>query len=86
MMAVGLSKEHVIPYLDRLHKADMVLDVAVGCVNSPKSVTLTGGASQLSTLETWLKKNGIFARKLRVSIAYHSRFMDAIANDYSKSH
>ncbi len=85
MMAVGLSKEHVIPYLDRLHKADMVLNVAVGCVNSPKSITLTGDASQLSTLEMWLKENGIFARKLRISIAYHSRFMDAIANDYSKA-
>ena len=85
MMAVGLSKENVIPYLDRLHKADGVLNVAVGCVNSPKSVTLTGEAHQLSKLDLWLKEDSIFARKLRVRIAYHSRFMDPIANDYSKA-
>lgn len=82
MTAVGLSKEDVIPYLDRLKKLDGALNVAIGCVNSPKSVTLTGKATQLTTLEQWFKEDSIFARRLRVPIAYHSRFMEAIANDY----
>lgn len=82
MMAVGLSKEDALPYLDRLDRFDGVLNVAVGCVNSPKSVTLTGNVTQLITLEKWFKEDSIFARRLRVPIAYHSSFMKAIANDY----
>ncbi|KAI7975636.1 hypothetical protein EIK77_003991 [Talaromyces pinophilus] len=85
MMAVGLSKEQTIPYLDQLYESDESLNVAVGCVNSPNSVTLTGNADQLAKLETWFEDKGIFARKLRVNVSYHSRFMNPIAEDYRKA-
>ena len=82
MMAVGLSKDDVLPYLGRLKKVDGALNVAVGCVNSPKSVSLTGKIAQLTTLEQWFKEDSVFARRLRVPVAYHSSFMNVIANDY----
>ncbi|KAL8782131.1 MAG: hypothetical protein Q9213_005665 [Squamulea squamosa] len=83
MLAVGLSREDVISHLDRLKEVDGASNVAIGCINSPKSVTLTGKKEQLNTLEQWFKESSIFARKLRVPIAYHSRYMEAIAYDYS---
>ena len=82
MMAVGLSKDDALHYLDRLKKVDGVLNVAIGCVNSPKSVSLTGKVAQLTTLEQWFKEDSVFARRLRVPVAYHSSFMKVIANDY----
>ena len=85
MMAVGLSKEDVLPYLDRLKEFDGAIDVAIGCVNSPKSVTLTGKVTQLTTLWQWFEKDSIFARRLRVSTAYHSSFMKTVTNDYLKA-
>ncbi|KAJ2987981.1 hypothetical protein NUW58_g4216 [Xylaria curta] len=80
MTAVGLSRHEVQPFLDRL--GDGILDVQIGCVNSPRSVTLTGKVTQLSKLEQIIKANGIFTRRLRVPLAYHSRFMTEIADDY----
>ena len=82
MMAVGLSKDDAVSYLDRLRKVDGVLNVAIGCVNSPKNVSLTGKVAQLTTLEQWFKEDCIFARRLRVPVAYHSSFMKNIADDY----
>ncbi|KAI1126417.1 lovastatin nonaketide synthase [Nemania abortiva] len=77
MTAVGLSRHEVQPFLDRLGEGAMI-----GCVNSPKSVTLTGEVTQLSKLEQILRADRIFARRLRVPLAYHSRFMTEIADDY----
>lgn len=82
MMAVGISRHNVNPYLARLETAGRVSDVQVGCVNSPQSITLTGSAEQLILLEKWFKTDGVFSRKLLVPIAYHSRFMDKIAGEY----
>ncbi|UNI19406.1 Type I Iterative PKS [Purpureocillium takamizusanense] len=83
MTAVGLSRDHIRPYLDRLQSEHGSTHVAIGCVNSPKSVTLTGVASGLDTLEQWLWADGVFAKRLRVPIAYHSEFMEAIAETYA---
>lgn len=85
MMAVGLSRQQIIPYLNRLEKYDGALRVSVGCINSPKSVTLSGDTTGLAKLEQWLQDDGVFCRTLRVPIAYHSRFMDSIADQYVSS-
>lgn len=84
MMAVGLSRQHVDPFLDQL-RGELLgeLNVSVGCINSPKSVTLTGRTTELTILASWFRKDNIFARMLRVPLAYHSRFMSAIADSYS---
>lgn len=80
MMAVGMSRHDVQLWMERLgHGAE---DVQIGCVNSPESVTLTGVTSGLGKLEDMLKAEGIFARRLRVPLAYHSKFMSEHTDDY----
>lgn len=40
------------------------------CTNSPISVTLAGDETAIDALKLKLVEDGIFARKLRVSVAY----------------
>ncbi|TGO80363.1 hypothetical protein BELL_0009g00470 [Botrytis elliptica] len=82
MMAVGLSKSAVLAYLDRLREVEGFVHVNIACVNSPKSITLSGDSTQLKALCQWLTKDSIFARKLRVSVAYHSEYMKTISSEY----
>ncbi|KAI0016501.1 lovastatin nonaketide synthase [Xylariomycetidae sp. FL0641] len=82
MMAVGLSKQEVSPYLDRLREMGE-LKVFIGCVNSPKSVTLSGNANQIEMMERWFKDDSVFARRLRIPIAYHSPYLNGIADEYT---
>ncbi|KAL9131149.1 MAG: hypothetical protein Q9217_000850 [Psora testacea] len=76
MMAVGLLEEAIETHL----KA--ATDVFIGCVQSPKSVTLTGAEAQINALKPMLDRYSVFCRKLRVNIAYHSPHMQEMARDY----
>ncbi|KAL4747556.1 hypothetical protein BDW72DRAFT_209502 [Aspergillus terricola var. indicus] len=85
MMAVGASRKGIAVYLDRLRDAvggQSAMEVSVGCVNSPNSLTLTGNIQQLDVLRVWLNADGIFVRKLRVPVAYHTSIMQEIADEY----
>lgn len=85
MMAVGLSRTSVESYLHKLKASYVAIEVQIGCVNSQKSITLTGNEEQLSTLERWFREDGVFCRKLRVPVAYHSTFMDSISEKYAQA-
>lgn len=86
MMAVAMSKSSILEYIHGIGGSeDGSRKVTVGCVNSPRSVTLTGDLSDLAMLEQRLEDNGIFARRLRVSVAYHSSFMQSIAERYAEA-
>jgi acyl transferase domain-containing protein len=78
MLAVATSEQAIQSYLDRLENGT----VQIGCVNSPKSITLTGSKAHLDLIESWLVAGGVFTRRLRVDVAYHSRFVESIADDY----
>ncbi|KAL4815060.1 putative polyketide synthase [Aspergillus spinulosporus] len=83
MMAVGLSRDDIRQYIDRIRKAtEGTLEVSIGCVNSAHSVTLTGNIQQLELLQQWLAADSVFARRLRVPVAYHSPHMQPIAEEY----
>ncbi|KAI0378120.1 putative polyketide synthase [Hypomontagnella monticulosa] len=84
MIAVGLSQESFQPYLEEAlrDRKDGVLCVA--CVNSPQSITVSGDSDLVQSTQEALQKDGIFARILRVSVAYHSPHMNAIASSYKK--
>ncbi|TGO92077.1 hypothetical protein BPOR_0011g00280 [Botrytis porri] len=82
MMAVGLSESAVLAYLDRLREVEGSVHVNIACVNSPKSITLSGDSTQLTALAQWLTNDSLFARKLRVSVAYHSEYMETISSEY----
>ncbi|KAK5626260.1 hypothetical protein RRF57_001975 [Xylaria bambusicola] len=85
MMAVGLSRHEVMTYLPKLRISEEEVDVEVGCINSPRSITLTGNHNQLLILEEYLKSDGVFTRMLRVPMAYHSRHMRSIGEQYANS-
>jgi acyl transferase domain-containing protein len=85
MMAVGLAQEEVQPYISEIlatEKAQIGLRVA--CVNSPTNTTVAGDEHLIDALNATLnaQNTGIFARKLRVQVAYHSPQMQAVANEY----
>ncbi|KAK1983490.1 hypothetical protein LZ30DRAFT_588193 [Colletotrichum cereale] len=82
MMSVGLSEKDVTPYL--AGPDAVAYGLSVGCVNSPKNVTLTGDETTIDKLFQFLEKKHIFARKLAVTIAYHSKYMNAVADEYER--
>ncbi|EOD48494.1 putative polyketide synthase protein [Neofusicoccum parvum UCRNP2] len=76
MLAVGIGKADIGPYLDGLES------VHIACYNSPKSLTLSGVVSNLEQVRARLTQDGHFARMLQVNLAYHSTFMDEIGKEY----
>lgn len=82
MMAVGLSKSDIQPYFDAISKQYGNCALVVACINSQTSITVSGNAEQLSSLESILGAANIFARKLKVNVAYHSPLMTPIATKY----
>jgi len=79
MLAVGLSEEEVLPYLERINDNKRIV---LACCNSPESVTLSGDRSALVELAKEFATNAVFARLLQVDVAYHSPFMQVIADRY----
>lgn len=84
MLAVGLSEADVQPYLRKMRLSDSDV-LSVACVNSPSNVTISGDTSLLTELESVLKADSVFARRLAVENAYHSAHMEHLADDYLKS-
>ncbi|KAL8719989.1 MAG: hypothetical protein Q9225_003081 [Loekoesia sp. 1 TL-2023] len=82
MLSVALSKEAIAPYIEVANTAFEGESVNIGCVNSPMNVTITGSQSCIDALSTLMDEKGIFARKLKVNIAYHSIYMQKIADEY----
>jgi acyl transferase domain-containing protein len=85
MMAVPLSEADALSYIERLASKQPKGKISVGCVNSPKSVTITGDADQVDALKALLDEASISARKLQVNVAYHSSHMNTIADKYANS-
>ncbi|MGW4365664.1 type I polyketide synthase [Nocardia takedensis] len=75
MLAVGLSPDQA---------RDLVADdprVDVAAINSASSLTLSGAVDRLDEIAEKLTEDGVFARRLRVEVPYHSRLMDPILDD-----
>lgn len=54
-------------------------------INSSKGVTLAGDPESLRHLETQLRRQGVFAKRLPLDYAFHSPAMDPIENDLMAS-
>ncbi|KAK8122160.1 polyketide synthase [Apiospora sp. TS-2023a] len=78
MLAVGLSAHAVEPYVLRVDKGM----VAVACINSPKSVTLSGDEEGILQIQSFLNEDRVFNRLLKVETAYHSEHMLRCAGKY----
>ncbi|NJO89768.1 MAG: acyltransferase domain-containing protein [Chloroflexia bacterium] len=76
MLAVGLSKENVEPYIKDYKKT-----VSVAAINSFDSLTLAGNENDLDAIAEVLVKEEIFCKKLHVEIPFHSPYMDPIKEE-----
>lgn len=79
MLAVGLGVEGISPFLEK-----HVGSASIACFNSPHSLTLSGKKSALETIAGEVKAAGHFARMLLVDMAYHSKFMDLVGEEYHR--
>ncbi|KAK8124331.1 uncharacterized protein PG998_000090 [Apiospora kogelbergensis] len=80
MLAAGIGAEAVADYITDTTGGTVV----VACHNSPESTTLSGDMPAIDEVAARLKRDGIFARKLTVPLAYHSHHMNAMAKDYTE--
>ncbi|KAF2138887.1 uncharacterized protein K452DRAFT_276732 [Aplosporella prunicola CBS 121167] len=78
MAAVGISREGVAGFLTD--------GVTIACENSPESTTISGDGNQIDIVIQKIKAShpDIFARRLRVDMAYHSHHMTEVAEQYQK--
>ncbi|KAM5431426.1 hypothetical protein MferCBS31731_007912 [Microsporum ferrugineum] len=72
----GLSEKYIADPTNGGH-------IVVACINSPKSVTFSRNLEALDELAAKLEEGGIFARKLKVSMAYHSHHTAPMAQEYA---
>ena len=82
MVAVGRSETNVKPYIHAVVSQFEHPDLTVACVNSNTNVTVSGDKAQIDVLQSTLDRNKIFARTLRVDVAYHSTHMQHVAEAY----
>lgn len=82
MMAVGCSREEADAIISETKFTTGIATVA--CVNSPSSVTVSGDVAALEELQIILEQKGVFNRRLKVDIAYHSSHMNAAMAEYSR--
>ncbi|KAL8867236.1 MAG: hypothetical protein Q9174_005794, partial [Haloplaca sp. 1 TL-2023] len=82
MMAVGLSESDISPYITRLGTEE---ELTVACINSTRNVTVAGPEHLMKSLGALLDAEGVFNRKLKVKVAYHSAAMQNIASAYKSA-
>jgi acyl transferase domain-containing protein/NADPH:quinone reductase-like Zn-dependent oxidoreductase len=78
MLAAAIGPETAENYISNTPGGRVV----VACINSPSSVTLSGDLVALDEVASRLEKDGVFARKLKVPMAYHSHHMTHISQEY----
>lgn len=78
MMAIGAPREVVEEWIGRLTQGEVV----IACVNSPVSVTASGDSAGIDELVGIVQQAGVFGRKLKVDMAYHSPHMQLLAAQY----
>ncbi|KAK1988400.1 type I polyketide synthase [Colletotrichum cereale] len=81
MLAAGIAPGHVGKYTTNTSAGGRVV---VACVNSPESVTLSGDLEDLNEVAARMEADGLFVRKLKVPMAYHSHHMLPMAAEYTE--
>ena len=84
MLAVGTGAEGVQRYLEAVNPVGGKPAVQIACYNSPSSLTLSGTIEALEAVRDAMQADGVFARMLQVSMAYHSRFMNSVGKLYEQ--
>ncbi|CAM1509651.1 Fc.00g033900.m01.CDS01 [Cosmosporella sp. VM-42] len=81
MLAPGVASE----VASRLLQENTGGYATIAAINSPQSVTISGDESAINNIHAIAESRGLFARKLRVNVAYHSRHMEQVAASYLAS-
>jgi acyl transferase domain-containing protein len=82
MLAVQIAHEDLQQYFEYLAEIGQQGTVSIGCENSPGNYTLTGLQSVIQFLRNKFEDDGIFCRQLNIPVAYHSPYMETIADEY----
>ena len=81
MLALGASPDVAAAMIDGLKEGQAV----IACFNSPFSVTVSGDAKAIDTLQAIAETRKMFARRLNVDVAYHSPHMNLVADHYRQA-
>lgn len=79
MLAVGVDVSTASELLQHTAGAGRA---CIAAINSPGSVTLSGDVAAIDAMERIAHAQGIFHRRLRVNVAYHSHHMELVADSY----
>lgn len=84
MISINLAPDQVTDFLSKAQNEAFGTKDAVGiaCINSPLNVTLSGPDAGIDAVELQAGREGIFARKLKTGVAYHSKSMCSVAEEY----
>lgn len=80
MLAIGANAEEA----EKLFPNDESYAV-IAAVNSYGSVTISGDLSAIDYIQEQAQELGLFVRRLKTGLAYHSRHMERVAVSYSAS-
>ncbi|KAF2470883.1 FabD/lysophospholipase-like protein, partial [Lindgomyces ingoldianus] len=86
MAAVGLLVDDTraeIAEFEEAQKDGSLGSFTVSCINSPRSVTISGPVDALREFTKYLAAKSIFSRLLKVKVGYHSSQMSRIASQYA---
>lgn len=78
MLALGIGAEEASKLIETYGKGYAI----VAAVNSPSSVTVSGDQAVIENVYQAAQEQSLFARKLKVEMAYHSRHMLAVSDYY----
>ncbi len=78
MLAIGLAESGALELINNYDQ------IAIGAVNSPSDVTLSGETEQLKQIAAVLRDREVFHRFLEVEVAYHSPQMELIKDELFK--
>lgn len=82
MIAVGLEEKPLVDLLKKVQAQHPGGTLSIACYNSPRNHTVSGDDALVNFLKEVLDEQGIFARKLKVGHAAHSRHMEYLSADY----
>ncbi|PNY25088.1 Polyketide synthase [Tolypocladium capitatum] len=80
MMVVGMSQKQTEDYLAAVKKS-----AQIACINSPRSITISGQAEAIDSINKDLRSKKVFCRVLNVKTAYHSSHMKLVEHDYKEA-
>ena len=81
MLALGTGIEEASSLIQQVSSGY----ATVAAVNSLQSVTISGDDSVVEAVQGLAEAKGLFARRLKIKVAYHSRHMEQVAASYLAS-